>query len=142
MCRHLSSFDLPLCLFLSVPCLVLSSPLSLSLFFTAFVYRFFFRGYAIASSSDDRMNEPPTSLGLVPHQVTPTHTHARTNTHTLHKHTHTHNKNNTRLMNNTDPCWFDTNPPFFDDSSNKAISLGSVHFFFFSLDLKKKLSNI
>lgn len=27
------------------------------------------RGYAIASSSDDRMNEPPTSLGLVPHQV-------------------------------------------------------------------------
>uniref|UniRef100_A0A8C5Z9C9 Ubiquitin-like modifier-activating enzyme ATG7 n=1 Tax=Marmota marmota marmota TaxID=9994 RepID=A0A8C5Z9C9_MARMA len=26
-------------------------------------------GYAIASSSDDRMNEPPTSLGLVPHQV-------------------------------------------------------------------------
>ncbi|XP_063577952.1 ubiquitin-like modifier-activating enzyme ATG7 isoform X10 [Pongo abelii] len=25
-------------------------------------------GYAIASSSDDRMNEPPTSLGLVPHQ--------------------------------------------------------------------------
>lgn len=27
------------------------------------------RGYAVASSSDDRMNEPPTSLGLVPHQV-------------------------------------------------------------------------
>lgn len=27
------------------------------------------RGYAMASSSDDRMNEPPTSLGLVPHQV-------------------------------------------------------------------------
>uniref|UniRef100_A0A671N172 Ubiquitin-like modifier-activating enzyme ATG7 n=1 Tax=Sinocyclocheilus anshuiensis TaxID=1608454 RepID=A0A671N172_9TELE len=26
-------------------------------------------GYAVASSSDDRMNEPPTSLGLVPHQV-------------------------------------------------------------------------
>nr|XP_008258651.1 ubiquitin-like modifier-activating enzyme ATG7 isoform X1 [Oryctolagus cuniculus] len=26
-------------------------------------------GYAIASSSDDRMNEPPTSLGLVPHQI-------------------------------------------------------------------------
>uniref|UniRef100_A0A672G9U6 Ubiquitin-like modifier-activating enzyme ATG7 n=1 Tax=Salarias fasciatus TaxID=181472 RepID=A0A672G9U6_SALFA len=25
-------------------------------------------GYAVASSSDDRMNEPPTSLGLVPHQ--------------------------------------------------------------------------
>ncbi|EPY72691.1 ubiquitin-like modifier-activating enzyme ATG7 isoform a [Camelus ferus] len=25
-------------------------------------------GYAIASSSDDRMNEPPTALGLVPHQ--------------------------------------------------------------------------
>ncbi len=23
----------------------------------------------MASSSDDRMNEPPTSLGLVPHQV-------------------------------------------------------------------------
>lgn len=30
---------------------------------------FFVSGYAIASSSDDRMNEPPTSLGLVPHQV-------------------------------------------------------------------------
>lgn len=29
----------------------------------------FCRGYAVASSSDDRMNEPPTSLGLVPHQV-------------------------------------------------------------------------
>lgn len=29
----------------------------------------FVRGYAVASSSDDRMNEPPTSLGLVPHQV-------------------------------------------------------------------------
>ncbi|VFV20001.1 atg7 autophagy related 7 homolog (cerevisiae) [Lynx pardinus] len=29
----------------------------------------FLRGYAIASSSDDRMNEPPTSLGLVPHQI-------------------------------------------------------------------------
>lgn len=29
----------------------------------------FGRGYAVASSSDDRMNEPPTSLGLVPHQV-------------------------------------------------------------------------
>ncbi|MGH0182707.1 UNVERIFIED_CONTAM: hypothetical protein FKN15_010558 [Acipenser sinensis] len=27
------------------------------------------RGYAVASSSDDRMNEPPTSLGLVPHQI-------------------------------------------------------------------------
>ncbi|OXB61248.1 hypothetical protein ASZ78_006383 [Callipepla squamata] len=27
-------------------------------------------GYAVASSSDDRMNEPPTSLGLVPHQWT------------------------------------------------------------------------
>uniref|UniRef100_A0A3P9NJ67 Ubiquitin-like modifier-activating enzyme ATG7 n=1 Tax=Poecilia reticulata TaxID=8081 RepID=A0A3P9NJ67_POERE len=26
-------------------------------------------GYAVASSSDDRMNEPPTSLGLVPHQI-------------------------------------------------------------------------
>ncbi|KAM5279670.1 ubiquitin-like modifier-activating enzyme ATG7 [Ctenodactylus gundi] len=26
-------------------------------------------GYAMASSSDDRMNEPPTSLGLVPHQI-------------------------------------------------------------------------
>nr|XP_031542082.1 ubiquitin-like modifier-activating enzyme ATG7 isoform X3 [Vicugna pacos] len=26
-------------------------------------------GYAIASSSDDRMNEPPTALGLVPHQI-------------------------------------------------------------------------
>uniref|UniRef100_A0AAQ5XB10 Ubiquitin-like modifier-activating enzyme ATG7 n=1 Tax=Amphiprion ocellaris TaxID=80972 RepID=A0AAQ5XB10_AMPOC len=26
-------------------------------------------GYAVASSSEDRMNEPPTSLGLVPHQV-------------------------------------------------------------------------
>uniref|UniRef100_A0A2K6T6E4 Ubiquitin-like modifier-activating enzyme ATG7 n=1 Tax=Saimiri boliviensis boliviensis TaxID=39432 RepID=A0A2K6T6E4_SAIBB len=26
-------------------------------------------GYAIASSSEDRMNEPPTSLGLVPHQI-------------------------------------------------------------------------
>ncbi|KAG9353036.1 hypothetical protein JZ751_017612, partial [Albula glossodonta] len=26
-------------------------------------------GYAIASSSDDRMNEPPTSLGLAPHQI-------------------------------------------------------------------------
>ncbi|XP_069795971.1 ubiquitin-like modifier-activating enzyme ATG7 isoform X5 [Narcine bancroftii] len=26
-------------------------------------------GYAIASSSDDRLNEPPTSLGLVPHQI-------------------------------------------------------------------------
>uniref|UniRef100_A0A8C2G9Q0 Ubiquitin-like modifier-activating enzyme ATG7 n=1 Tax=Cyprinus carpio TaxID=7962 RepID=A0A8C2G9Q0_CYPCA len=26
-------------------------------------------GYAVASSSDDRMNEPPTSLGPVPHQV-------------------------------------------------------------------------
>lgn len=33
------------------------------------------RGYAVASSSDDRMNEPPTSLGLVPHQVRYTHTH-------------------------------------------------------------------
>uniref|UniRef100_A0A668APX7 Ubiquitin-like modifier-activating enzyme ATG7 n=1 Tax=Myripristis murdjan TaxID=586833 RepID=A0A668APX7_9TELE len=32
-------------------------------------------GYAVASSSDDRMNEPPTSLGLVPHQVRHTHTH-------------------------------------------------------------------
>uniref|UniRef100_A0A665UEI7 Ubiquitin-like modifier-activating enzyme ATG7 n=1 Tax=Echeneis naucrates TaxID=173247 RepID=A0A665UEI7_ECHNA len=36
-------------------------------------------GYAVASSSDDRMNEPPTSLGLVPHQVrlsrTYTHPH-------------------------------------------------------------------
>lgn len=29
----------------------------------------FLSGYAVASSSDDRMNEPPTSLGLVPHQV-------------------------------------------------------------------------
>lgn len=29
----------------------------------------FVSGYAVASSSDDRMNEPPTSLGLVPHQV-------------------------------------------------------------------------
>lgn len=40
------------------------------------------RGYAVASSSDDRMNEPPTSLGLVPHQVrhTCTQTHARTHT--------------------------------------------------------------
>eukprot|EP00062_Callorhinchus_milii_P025153 gi/632985826/ref/XP_007909899.1/ PREDICTED: ubiquitin-like modifier-activating enzyme ATG7 [Callorhinchus milii] len=26
-------------------------------------------GYAVASSSDDRLNEPPTSLGLVPHQI-------------------------------------------------------------------------
>uniref|UniRef100_A0A2K5DR70 Ubiquitin-like modifier-activating enzyme ATG7 n=1 Tax=Aotus nancymaae TaxID=37293 RepID=A0A2K5DR70_AOTNA len=26
-------------------------------------------GYAIARSSEDRMNEPPTSLGLVPHQI-------------------------------------------------------------------------
>ncbi|XP_044156498.1 ubiquitin-like modifier-activating enzyme ATG7 [Bufo gargarizans] len=26
-------------------------------------------GYAVANSSDDRMNEPPTSLGLVPHQI-------------------------------------------------------------------------
>ncbi|XP_035244419.1 ubiquitin-like modifier-activating enzyme ATG7 isoform X2 [Anguilla anguilla] len=26
-------------------------------------------GYAVASSSDDRMNEPPTSLGLAPHQI-------------------------------------------------------------------------
>uniref|UniRef100_H3A244 Ubiquitin-like modifier-activating enzyme ATG7 n=1 Tax=Latimeria chalumnae TaxID=7897 RepID=H3A244_LATCH len=26
-------------------------------------------GYAVANGSDDRMNEPPTSLGLVPHQV-------------------------------------------------------------------------
>uniref|UniRef100_A0AAQ5XFQ8 Ubiquitin-like modifier-activating enzyme ATG7 n=1 Tax=Amphiprion ocellaris TaxID=80972 RepID=A0AAQ5XFQ8_AMPOC len=26
-------------------------------------------GYAVASSSEDRMNEPPTSLGLVPHQI-------------------------------------------------------------------------
>ncbi|XP_056293429.1 ubiquitin-like modifier-activating enzyme ATG7 [Pseudoliparis swirei] len=26
-------------------------------------------GYAVASSSDDRMNEPPTPLGLVPHQI-------------------------------------------------------------------------
>ncbi|XP_077678396.1 ubiquitin-like modifier-activating enzyme ATG7 isoform X5 [Eretmochelys imbricata] len=26
-------------------------------------------GYAVASSSDDRMSEPPTSLGLVPHQI-------------------------------------------------------------------------
>lgn len=26
-------------------------------------------GYAMASSSDDRMNEPPTCLGLVPHQI-------------------------------------------------------------------------
>ncbi|XP_061639769.1 ubiquitin-like modifier-activating enzyme ATG7 isoform X3 [Phyllopteryx taeniolatus] len=26
-------------------------------------------GYAVASSSNDRMNEPPTSLGLVPHQI-------------------------------------------------------------------------
>lgn len=30
---------------------------------------FIIRGYSVASSSDDRMNEPPTSLGLVPHQV-------------------------------------------------------------------------
>lgn len=33
----------------------------------------FYRGYAVASSSDDRLNEPPTSLGLVPHQVRDTH---------------------------------------------------------------------
>lgn len=33
------------------------------------------RGYAVASSSDDRMNEPPTSLGLVPHQVRRAHSH-------------------------------------------------------------------
>uniref|UniRef100_A0A672FXV9 Ubiquitin-like modifier-activating enzyme ATG7 n=1 Tax=Salarias fasciatus TaxID=181472 RepID=A0A672FXV9_SALFA len=33
-------------------------------------------GYAVASSSDDRMNEPPTSLGLVPHQVRHTQTHS------------------------------------------------------------------
>ncbi|KAI5093462.1 ubiquitin-like modifier-activating enzyme ATG7, partial [Silurus meridionalis] len=26
-------------------------------------------GYAVASGSNDRMNEPPTSLGLVPHQI-------------------------------------------------------------------------
>lgn len=36
------------------------------------------RGYAVASSSDDRMNEPPTSLGLVPHQVRHTHSNSLT----------------------------------------------------------------
>uniref|UniRef100_A0A8C7XHT0 Ubiquitin-like modifier-activating enzyme ATG7 n=1 Tax=Oryzias sinensis TaxID=183150 RepID=A0A8C7XHT0_9TELE len=35
-------------------------------------------GYAVASSSDDRMNEPPTSLGLVPHQVRVTETYSYT----------------------------------------------------------------
>uniref|UniRef100_A0A4W6F283 Ubiquitin-like modifier-activating enzyme ATG7 n=1 Tax=Lates calcarifer TaxID=8187 RepID=A0A4W6F283_LATCA len=36
-------------------------------------------GYAVASSSDDRMNEPPTSLGLVPHQVRNTHSSIHVN---------------------------------------------------------------